>query len=75
MQAAGVTIACGHDGIHDLWSPYGSGDMLERVMHLAHRSTFRRDEEIEIALEATSYRGAGALGLKAYGPSPACGLT
>jgi cytosine/adenosine deaminase-related metal-dependent hydrolase len=72
-RAAGVTIACGHDGIHDLWSPYGSGDMLDRAMHLAYRSTFRRDEEIEIALEAATYGGARALGLKAYGLEPGAG--
>jgi cytosine/creatinine deaminase len=67
LRAAGVTIACGHDGIRDLWSPFGSGDMLERAMHLAYRSTFRRDEEIEMALEAATYGGARALGLQAYG--------
>ena len=41
--------------------------MLERAMHLAYRSTFRRDEEIEMALEAATYGGARALGLQAYG--------
>lgn len=70
LRAAGVTIACGHDGIRDLWSPFGSGDMLERAMHLAYRSTFRRDEEIEMALEAATYGGARALGLPAYGLEP-----
>jgi cytosine deaminase len=70
LRAAGVTIACGHDGIRDLWSPFGSGDMLERAMHLAYRSTFRRDEEIEMALEAATYGGARALGLQAYGLEP-----
>ncbi len=70
LRAAGVTIACGHDGIRDLWSPFGSGDMLERAMHLAYRSTFRRDEEIELALEAATYGGARALGLQAYGLEP-----
>ncbi len=49
LRAAGVNIACGHDGIRDLWSPSGSGDWLERAMHVACRSTFRRDEDIEIA--------------------------
>jgi cytosine deaminase len=70
LRAAGVTIACGHDGIRDLWSPFGSGDMLERAMHLAYRSTFRRDEEIEMALDAATYGGARALGLQAYGLEP-----
>ncbi len=67
MRAAGVTVGCGHDGIRDLWGPYGSGDMLDRAMHLAYRNTFRRDEDIELALYAATYGGAGVLGLPSYG--------
>jgi cytosine/creatinine deaminase len=67
LRAAGVNVACGHDCIRDLWGPYGSGDMLERAMHLAYRSTFRRDEDIELALDAATYGGARALGLQSYG--------
>ena len=67
LRAAGVNVACGHDGICDLWGPYGSGDMLERAMHVAYRSTFRRDEDIELALEAATYGGARALGLERTG--------
>ncbi|MEJ3748745.1 amidohydrolase [Actinomycetes bacterium KLBMP 9797] len=70
LRAAGVTVACGHDGIRDLWGPYGSGDMLERAMHLAYRSTFRRDADIELALEAATYGGAALLGLPGYGLVP-----
>ena len=70
LRAAGVNVACGHDGICDLWGPYGSGDMLDRAMHLAYRSTFRRDEDIELALEAATYGGARALGLERYGLAP-----
>ncbi|MEV4160889.1 amidohydrolase [Nonomuraea dietziae] len=69
LREAGVTVACGHDGIRDLWGPYGSGDMLERAMHLAYRSTFRADADIELALEAATYGGARALGLPGYGLS------
>jgi cytosine/adenosine deaminase-related metal-dependent hydrolase len=46
LRAAGVTIACGHDGIRDLWSPFGSGDMLERAMHLAYRTGRRRKDPV-----------------------------
>ena len=70
LRAAGVNIACGHDGICDLWGPYGSGDMLERAMHVAYRNTFRRDEDIELALEAATFGGARALGLSPYGLVP-----
>ncbi|MGH3385706.1 MAG: amidohydrolase [Nocardioidaceae bacterium] len=67
LRAAGVTVATGHDGIRDLWGPYGSGDMLDRAMHLAYRSTFRRDEDIELALHAATYGGAKVLGVEPYG--------
>ena len=67
LRAAGTNVACGHDGICDLWSPFGSGDMLERAMHVAYRSTFRRDEEIEMALHAATYGGARAVGVEPYG--------
>ena len=70
LRAAGVNVACGHDGICDLWGPYGSGDMLERAMHVAYRNTFRRDEDIELALEVATYGGARALGRDPYGLAP-----
>jgi cytosine/creatinine deaminase len=70
LRAAGVNVACGHDGIRDLWGPYGSGDMLERAMHVAYRSTFRRDEDIELALDAATYGGARAIGVDPYGLIP-----
>jgi cytosine deaminase len=35
LRDAGVVVALGQDGIRDPWSPYGSGDMLERSMLLA----------------------------------------
>jgi cytosine deaminase len=69
LRAAGVNVACGHDGIRDLWGPYGTGDMLERAMHVAYRSGFRRDEDIELALEAATSGGARALRLESYGLS------
>lgn len=67
LLAAGVTVACGHDGIRDLWGPYGTGDPLDRAMHLAYRSTFRRDDDIELALDAVTSGAAKVLGLAAYG--------
>jgi cytosine/creatinine deaminase len=70
LRTAGVTVACGHDGIRDLWGPYGSGDMLERAMHLAYRNTFRRDADIEMALDAATYGGAAVLGIHGYGLRP-----
>src|SRR5262249_39031877 len=67
LRAAGGTVAWGNDSIRDLWGPDGSGDMLEGAMHVADRNTFRRGEDIAVALEAATYGGARALGLPAYG--------
>jgi cytosine/creatinine deaminase len=67
LRAAGVNVALGNDGVRDAWGPYGTGDMLDRAMHLAYRSAFRRDEDIELALLAATTGGATALGLSGYG--------
>ncbi|ROO84547.1 cytosine deaminase [Actinocorallia herbida] len=68
MRAAGANLAAGNDGIRDLWSPYGDGDMLARAHRIAERAELYADEEIELALEAATHGGARALGLPAHGP-------
>ncbi|WP_298017403.1 amidohydrolase [uncultured Castellaniella sp.] len=68
----GVTLACGNDGIRDLWSPYGTGDMLERAMHVAFRSDLRRDEDIGLALDCATRNGARMLGIDHYGLDVGC---
>ncbi|MEV4887966.1 amidohydrolase [Nonomuraea sp. NPDC055795] len=65
LREAGVPVGAGNDGVRDLWSPYGNGDMLERALFLAQRSRFVRDEEIEIALEAATLGGARVTGRRA----------
>jgi cytosine deaminase len=35
LRAAGVNVACGHDGIRDLWGPYGSGEDIELALDAA----------------------------------------
>lgn len=70
MQAAGATLALGNDGIRDLWTPYGDGDMLRRINTVAFRDRLLADEEIELALTAGTYGGAQVLGLPDYGLRP-----
>ncbi|WP_084522503.1 amidohydrolase [Nocardia inohanensis] len=67
MHEAGATLALGNDGIRDLWTPYGDGDMLRRVMTVAFRDRLVADPEIELALAAGTHGGAKVLGLDAYG--------
>lgn len=67
LRDAGVCLGLGNDGVRDLWSPYGNGDMVERAMLLAHACGFRRDEDIEVALRAATTGGAQVCGLAGYG--------
>jgi cytosine deaminase len=61
LAEAGVVTGVGHDGIRDLWGPYGTGDLLERARHVAYRSGFRRDEDIELVLRAATAGGRALL--------------
>jgi cytosine deaminase len=67
MHDAGATLALGNDGIRDLWTPYGDGDMLRRINNVAYRDRLVADPEIEMALHAGTYGGARVLGLQDYG--------
>lgn len=44
---AGVLYAGVSDNIQDMWSPWGTGDQLERAMLLAYRNNFRADAPLQ----------------------------
>lgn len=67
LRDAGVTVAAGTDGMRDTWGPYGNGDMLERAMLVGLRNNFRRDDELDIAMEVVTYGGAKLMMLEGYG--------
>ncbi|MBI1779259.1 MAG: amidohydrolase family protein [Proteobacteria bacterium] len=67
LRAAGVEVFAGNDDVRDTWSPYGSGDMLERAMLIGWRSDFRRDDQLALAFDLVSAAGARALGLGPHG--------
>jgi cytosine/creatinine deaminase len=69
---AGVVVCSGSDGIRDTWGPYGNADMLERAMLLGLRNNFRRDDEVEIALDVCTYGGAKVMDLDRYGVEEGC---
>ena len=72
LQASGVRLCSGSDGIRDTWGPYGNADMLERAMMIALRAGFRRDEDLELALEIVTTGGARALNVPDHGVTPGC---
>jgi cytosine deaminase len=72
LRAAGVAVGLGCDGIRDLWSPWGDGDLLGRAALLAWRAGARRDQELAAALELATAGGAAVLRLDGYGLDPGC---
>jgi cytosine deaminase len=72
LRAAGVAVGLGCDGIRDLWSPWGDGDLLARAALLAWRAGARRDQDLAAALELATSGGAEVLGLPAHGLTPGC---
>ena len=67
LRAAGVLVFAGNDDIRDTWSPYGTGDLLERAAIIGWKSDFRRDDQVEIAFDLISAAGARALAIADYG--------
>jgi cytosine deaminase len=62
MLQHGVTVCCGSDGIRDTWSPFGTGDMLERAMMVAQRFGWATDAELDQAMQLVTTGGVRAIG-------------
>ena len=67
-----MTVGLGCDGVRDLWSPWGDGDLLGRAALLAWRAGARRDQDLAAALELATVGGAAVLGLDGHGLEPGC---
>jgi cytosine/adenosine deaminase-related metal-dependent hydrolase len=67
LQAAGVRLCTGNDGIQDAWNPLQRPDMLERAYIIAYRNNLRRDDDIENVLDIVTYGNAAVLGDQDYG--------
>ena len=63
LRAAGVLVFAGNDDIRDTWSPYGTGDLLERAAIIGWKGDFRRDGQVEVAFDLISAAGGQALGI------------
>jgi len=69
LWAAGVTVFCGNDNIRDSWSPFGTGDLLERANIAARQQNLVSDEELHAALNLITGASAKVMGIEGYGPS------
>jgi cytosine deaminase len=66
LRAAGVAVGLGTDGIRDLWSPYGTGDLLALTTQFARLSGFRYDEDLVTAARIASTDAARFAGLATH---------
>ncbi len=67
LREAGVRMCTGNDGIRDAWGPLNMPDMLLRTFLVAYRNGFRRDVDIQLALDIATYGGAQVIGVENYG--------
>ncbi len=70
LRRAGVRVFCGNDDVRDSWSPYGTGDMLERAAVIGWRVDLRHDELLGELFDMVSGAGAAALGIAEHGVAP-----
>jgi cytosine/creatinine deaminase len=70
LHDAGVRLCTGNDGVRDTWGPLNMPDMLLRTFLVAYRNNLRRDDEIEMVLDAATHGGARVLGDDRYGLAP-----
>jgi cytosine/adenosine deaminase-related metal-dependent hydrolase len=67
LREAGVRVCTGNDGVQDAWGPLNRPDMLLRTYLLCYRNNFRRDDEIEMAIDIATNGGAAVMGVPDYG--------
>jgi cytosine deaminase len=61
---AGVTLGIGSDNVHDSWSPFARGDVLEKAFLVAYRNNLRTDAGLTRTLETITDVNARLLGLE-----------
>ncbi|HEY9292926.1 MAG TPA: amidohydrolase [Microlunatus sp.] len=59
LRERGIPVGLGTDGIRDLWSPYGDGDLLQVARGFARLHGLRTDEDLTYAVELATTYGAG----------------
>ena len=61
---AGVTLGIGSDNVHDSWSPFARGDVLEKAFLTAYRNNLRTDAGLNRTLATITDVNARLLGLE-----------
>jgi cytosine deaminase len=66
LEEHGVSVGLGTDGIRDLWSPYGTGDLLALTTRLAQQTRLRYDEELVHAARIATSAAASFVGRETH---------
>ncbi len=62
MQSSGVHLGLGTDGIRDMWSPFGDGDLMRIAYAFARLHSFRHDDKLTRAVELATRDGGWFVG-------------
>ncbi|MDT9595178.1 amidohydrolase family protein [Nocardioides zeae] len=62
MVERGIALGLGTDGIRDLWSPYGDGDLLRVALGFARLHGLRTDDDLVAAVRLATSGGAAFVG-------------
>ncbi|MFJ6328681.1 MULTISPECIES: amidohydrolase family protein [unclassified Rhizobium] len=62
MQKHSVPLGLGTDGIRDLWSPFGDGDLLRIAFQFARLHGLRHDDKLIAAVDLATRGGAHFVG-------------
>ncbi|QIL82714.1 amidohydrolase family protein [Diaphorobacter sp. HDW4A] len=63
LREHGVTVFAGNDNVRDIWSPYGTGDALERASLIGWRADWRTDAQMMDAFDLVTVSAARGLGV------------
>lgn len=72
MRELGIPVGLGTDGVRDLWSPFGDGDMLGIALGFARLHGLRTDEELTYAVELASRHAAPFVHRDQHDLQPGC---
>lgn len=67
LREHGVTVFAGNDNVRDTWSPYGTGDALERAALIGWRADWRTDAQMHDAFDLVTASAARAMNLSFSG--------
>lgn len=70
LDDAGVRMGFGTDGIRDLWSPYGTGDLLGIAWQYARGAGIVRDDDLRRVVDLATGAAAPFIGLPVSRLSP-----